>query len=66
MALPLHVCIQEEAWCSKFLKTLICCAGRHTNRGVHPPGVTEMCIGKGLWGGLGHMVLLQGQYMSDS
>lgn len=46
MALSLHGCVQEEAWCSKFLKTLICCAGGLTSRGVHTPGVTGACIEK--------------------
>lgn len=53
MALPLHVCIQEEARCSKFLKTLIYCAGGHTSRSVHLPGVTGACMGKVLQGGMG-------------
>jgi len=53
MALPLHACIEGEAWRSKFLKSLICCAGGHASRGVHPPGVTGACIGKVPQGGMG-------------
>lgn len=41
MALPLHGCIQEEAWCSKVLKTLNCFALLEATQGVGAPGCSE-------------------------
>lgn len=57
MSLSLHVCIQEEPWRSKFLKTLICCALGHASQSVHLPGVAGECIGKVLQGGMGTVPL---------